>query len=138
MNCLCASTRRAARSLTSLYEQHLEGSKLSAAQFEVLQNLAARPGVSQAELVRILAVDQTTLSRNLQVLIARRWLKRSASKADARQSTYKLTAAGLATLNAALPAWKNAQQQMRQTLGTDFDAALALLARLQEAASLAA
>jgi DNA-binding MarR family transcriptional regulator len=135
MTCLCANARRAARSLTNLYEQHLAACELTVAQFELLQNLSARPGVSQSDLVSILGVDQTTLSRNLHILIARSWIKRSASKTDARQSTYKLTPTGLRILNTALPAWKRVQQHMRQALGTDFDSALALLSRVQQAAS---
>jgi DNA-binding MarR family transcriptional regulator len=135
MTCLCATTRRAARALTNLYERHLADCELTVSQFEVLQNLSARPGISQADLVKILGADQTTLSRNLQLLIARQWIKRSASRTDARQSTYMLTATGFAALNTALPAWQRAQRQMRETLGTDFDAAIALLARLQQAAA---
>jgi DNA-binding MarR family transcriptional regulator len=138
MNCLCANTRRAARALTNLYEQNLLDCELTVSQFELLQNLSAQPGISQAELAKVLGADQPPLSRSLQLLIGRRWIKRSASKVDARQSIYTLTATGSAKLREALPVWKNAQQQMREALGSDFDTAIALLGRLQQAATLAA
>jgi DNA-binding MarR family transcriptional regulator len=135
MTCLCATTRRAARSLTSLYERHLQACNLTVAQFELLQNLSAHPKISQAELSALLQADQTTLSRNLGLLIDRRWVKRSASTLDARQANYSLTAAGDTALRTALPHWKRAQQHMRQTLGPDFDTALTILGRLQQAAT---
>ncbi len=61
MNCLCLNTRRAARGLTRIYEEHLLPAKLTPAQFGLLSMLAARPGLSQAELAEVVDLDQPTL-----------------------------------------------------------------------------
>ena len=135
MNCLCAKARRGARSLTRLYEQHLQPFQLTPAQLELLGHISARPGIAQAALVQQLSVDQTTLSRNLRVLAGRKWVRRTASASDHRQSAYTLTPSGQEILHAALPAWERAQQHMRRALGADWQAALSLLDRLHQAAA---
>jgi DNA-binding MarR family transcriptional regulator len=135
MKCLCARTRRAARSLTRLYEEHLRAVELTPPQFGLLSVLAERAGLAQTELVEALDLDQTTLSRNLKLLIANKWVKRGRSAEDRRQAVYSITAAGLEVRRAALPHWQRAQAQMRRTLGAEFDAALALLERVAMAAA---
>ena len=135
MNCLCLNTRRAARSLTRLYEDHLRPCNLTPAQFGLLSVLAQRPNLSQLDLAEFLDLDQTTLSRNLRHLIANKWLKRSRSTEDRRQSLYTITPAGLELRRNALPHWNRAQQQMRENLGTDWETAFSILQRLTNVAA---
>jgi len=134
MNCFCANTRRAARSLTRLYEEHLRPSGLTPPQFGLLSLLATRPGIAQTKLAEAFDLDQTTLSRNLKLLISNKWVKRTRSPLDGRQSAYTITPAGLERRQAALPHWQRAQSQMRQALGADFEAVLALVQRVSIAA----
>ena len=135
MTCLCLDTRRAARSLTRLYEDHLRPCNLTPAQFGLLSLLAAKPNLSQADLAEFLDLDQTTLSRNLRLLIANKWLKRSRSTMDRRQSLYTITPTGLELRRTALPNWNCAQQQMRENLGTDWETAFSILQRLTNVAA---
>jgi len=135
MKCLCARTRRAARALTRLYEEHLRAAELTPPQFGLLSVLAERAGLAQIELAEALDLDQTTLSRNLKLLIAKKWVRRGRSAEDRRQVAYSITATGLEVRRAALPHWQRAQEQMRRTLGVEFDAALALLERVAKAAA---
>ena len=69
MRCYCAATRQVARRLTRFYEAELRSVGMSATQFELMANLRGRPRVSQSELAVALDVDQTTLSRNLKLLV---------------------------------------------------------------------
>jgi DNA-binding MarR family transcriptional regulator len=130
MSCLCIQARRAARSLTQLYGEHLAPSGLTPAQFGLLSLLDARPHLSQAEIAEALDLDQTTLSRNLALLVAARTIKRAQGREDKRLATYVLTAAGAQKHRAALSGWLKAQQTMQQRLGSDWEIAQALLARL--------
>lgn len=130
MDCLCLNTRRAARTLTRLYEEHLHPCNLTPAQFGLLSVLAARPNLSQLDLAETVDLDQTTLSRNLQLLIDRKWIKREPSKEDRRQTLYAITLAGLKLRAEALPHWNRAQQQMRKRLGDDWETAFSILQRL--------
>jgi DNA-binding MarR family transcriptional regulator len=132
MNCLCLNTRRAARSLTALYEEHLRGCSVTPAQFGLLSLLAERPGLSQQEIAEAAGLDQTTLSRNLQLLIDNKWIKRSRSATDRRQSLYAITPVGVKLREKALPHWNRAQQRMREVLGEDWEIAFAVLRRLSD------
>jgi len=140
MNCLCANTRRAARSLTRFYEEQLRPSGLTPPQFGLLSMLAeisrlGRSGITQTDLAEALGLDQTTLSRNLKLLIAGGWVKRSRSSLDRRQTLYSITSAGMRVRHSALPHWERAQAQMLQALGPNFDVALTLLQSVSTAAA---
>ena len=121
MKCLCASTRHAARLLTRRYEEALRPANFTPAQFELLGIMSARPGLSQSELAKALSLDQTTLSRNLAVLIDRKWIKKSASKADRRLAVYAVSEEGRTAWQQALPYWKQAQAHMQELLGDDWE-----------------
>ena len=135
MKCLCANTRRAARSVTRLYEDELRPAGLTAAQFELLSELAHRPPMAQAELAGHLGLDQTTLSRNLRGMVEREWVVRSVGAEDKRQSVYAVTSAGRVVWEAAVPHWERAQAHMRGRLGKDWKKVLAMLGEIQTAAS---
>ena len=117
MFCYCAESRRAARLLTARYDQHLAGTGLSSAQFEVLSVLQAETQVNGRALSDLLAVDPTTLSRNLKALCALKFVHARKSTADGRQKVYALTAKGLRQLEAAKPAWLTAHRVMLDELG---------------------
>ena len=134
MRCLCASTRHAARLLTRYYEEELRPAHLTPAQFELLSVLSARPGLSQSDLAKALDLDQTTLSRNLKVLISRKWIKHGASPQDRRQASYTLSAEGHKAWRYAVPYWQHAQTHMQQKLGSDWQTVWSALDRLINAA----
>lgn len=121
MKCLCASTRHAARLLTRRYEEALSPANFTPAQFELIGTLSAMPGLSQSELAKMLSLDQTTLSRNLAVLIDRKWVKKSASQTDRRLAVYTVSKEGQNAWQQALPHWKKAQAHMQEALGEDWE-----------------
>jgi DNA-binding MarR family transcriptional regulator len=135
MKCMCAKTRRTARRLTRFYEERLRAVNLTAAQFELLSELAGGPGRSQVELAADLGLDQTTLSRNLKTLIANGWVIAASSVEDRRRAVYSLTAAGRATWQVAMPHWQAAHDHLRKAMGGEWQATFALLERLSAALS---
>lgn len=134
MKCLAAHTRRAARGLTRLYEEHLAPSGLTTAQFTLLSQLVHRTGCSQQELCEATGLDQTTLSRNLRLMTEHGWVKRAASANDKRAASYRVTTKGAALHARAMPLWEAAQRQMRHTLGAEWQQAFTLLQQLSEVA----
>ena len=114
--CACATVRRAARIVTQLYDAELRRSGLEASQFTLLEILSHKPGVSQSTLAKALALDKTTISRNLRVLRKNGWIV-PAEASDQRERGYRLTAAGREVMGAARPAWKRAQGKFRESLG---------------------
>jgi DNA-binding MarR family transcriptional regulator len=61
-------------------------------------------------------LDDSTLSRNLELMRANGWLEEVPAD-DARVHSYRLTEAGRALLDMAIPAWRGAQGGAQRLLG---------------------
>ena len=127
MFCYCAESRRAARLLTARYDCALAGAGLSASQFELLSVISGRKVSSAVRLAEALAIDATTLSRNLRSLVTAKLVRACKSKQDARQMLYSLTNAGERRLSAAEPLWTQAHRSTFEQLGLLADPAKAAL-----------
>jgi DNA-binding MarR family transcriptional regulator len=114
--CMCASLRRASRTITQLYEQAVSPAGLTANQFTILQTLSLAGEVTQGELARILAMDSTTLTRTLAVMSRSGWLTKRRGK-DRREWRMRPSAAGKTLFKQALPHWEKAQTLLRRQLG---------------------
>lgn len=113
--CACATTRRAARAVTQLYDSHLRPNDIEATQFALLSVLESQEPCSQASISPLLALDKTTLSRNLKLLKNKGWIE-AASAHDRRERRFILSAAGKKRLAQAKPAWRRAQEQLRSSM----------------------
>ena len=105
MFCYCAASRRLSRLLTARYDAALSAVGLTAAQFETLSRLSALGPSSGRVLAEQLALDKTTLSRNLKTLVGS-GLVEAASGDDARSVVYALSNAGRKRLAKAMPLWR--------------------------------
>jgi DNA-binding MarR family transcriptional regulator len=117
--CACATARRAARALSQLYDGRLRHSQIEASQFTLLSAIDAMNGANQATIGRMLELDKTSLSRNLQWLKRKGWIELSPaapSQRDGRERRFVLSAAGKQRLEAAQPAWRAAQEQLQSEL----------------------
>jgi len=114
--CLCASFRRASRVLTQHYEAALRPLGLKPTQFTLLQALSQTGEVSQGTLGEILAIDSTTLTRTLAIMLRQGWIL-SRSGDDRRERRLSLSPAGRAEFERARPHWEKVQQVLRAQLG---------------------
>ena len=130
MFCYCAESRRAARLLTARYDARLSAVGLSSAQYELLQVIASAGRLHGRALAEFLVVDPATLSRNLKVLIAAKWVRAQRGKDDARQLLYSLTASGEERLAMARPLWRKAHRATLNDLGTEADSLRDALQRM--------
>ena len=112
--CACAAARRASRLITQIYEEELR-EHLAPPQFGLLSLLHALPGCSQVTMARRLALDKTTLSRNLKLLEKNGWIEHTESD-DRRERGYRLTTAGAKIRTAAKPGWQRAQNRLRSAM----------------------
>ena len=117
--CMCASLRRASRTLTQLYEDALRPVGLRATQFTVLQTLSLAGEVTQGKLGQILAMDSTTLTRTLTIMGRRGWIAKRRGE-DRREWRMRLSKAGETQLKQALPHWEKAQTRLRRQLGEEL------------------
>lgn len=134
--CYCASLRQATRALSQRYDAALRPANLTISQFTLLTALKHAPSVRVNDLVDALAMNQTTLSRNLK-LLERDGLIAPKPGEDRRESRWALTSAGRARLRRAHPLWRAAQksvesqigaEDMRRLMGAAFRATRKLLA----------
>jgi DNA-binding MarR family transcriptional regulator len=116
--CLCGSLRRAARSLTQLYEDALRPFGMRSTQHTILQALSRTGEVSQRKLGEILAMDSTSLTRTLAIMRRRGWIQERPGK-DRRERLLRLANAGQQQLERVLPAWEKVQSRMRHQLGEE-------------------
>ena len=113
--CTCAALRRTARRLTQAYDEAMRPTGLRLTQYSVLANVARAGGLSVTDLAERLAMDRTTLTRNLQPL-ERQGLIRIAPGTDRRSRAVEITEQGREAYEAALPRWRAAERKFRRTM----------------------
>lgn len=114
-DCVCFNFRWFNRVLTQRYDEALRPFGLRATQLPILARLAAGP-VAMAELADWLAMERTTLLRNLQPLL-REGLVVSGRAEGRRGLELGISAGGRALLARAEPAWAEAQAEATAALG---------------------
>jgi len=114
--CLCASLRRASRTLTQVYEEALRPVGLRASQFTILQALSLAGEITQGQMAMFLGMDSTTLTRTLAIMERQEWISRRKGE-DRREWRIQLSKAGKAKFERALPRWEKAQTVARKKLG---------------------
>jgi DNA-binding MarR family transcriptional regulator len=114
--CMCASFRRASRALTHLYDAALRPVGLRATQFTILQVLSRAGEVSQGRLGQILAMDSTTLTRTLRIMVRQKWIAERRGD-DRRERLLRLDKAGRDQFHRALPAWEKVQARLKRQVG---------------------
>ena len=114
--CACANLRRAARAVTRLYEQQLRATGLEPTQYTLLMALGIKGETTQGELGALLAIDSTTLTRVLALLIRRGWIA-ARPGLDRRQRLLSLSTSGRQKLKQSQAHWERAQQHLKEALG---------------------
>jgi len=130
--CLVLNTRMAARAVTRRYDKALRPFGITAAQFSILTSMVARPERSVTDMARSIAIDRTTLSRNLDLLVRKGLVSgHEADKGNGR--LVALTNEGNDLVQKLLPQWRQAQAEMRELLvAPDLKAVVASLQKLSQ------
>lgn len=124
--CACFGLRKAARSVTRLYDETLRPSGLRVTQLTLLVAVSRLGSILPKDLAEHTVMSRSTLSRNLRVLERQGFVRLQPGPQDGRERPVTLTRKGRGALLRALPLWNEAQARMRDTLGED------VLARLLE------
>lgn len=116
--CIALRARRFSRLVSRHYDHALREAGLTAAQFSLMGAIALKQPVSPASLSRMLDLEKSSLSRNLRLLIASRFVI-SEGPREGGQSL-SVTAKGRAVLQQAMPAWRRAQAKIISLTGRDI------------------
>ena len=115
-SCLCTKIRRAARAVTSYYDEALKPCRLRSTQFTLLIAASVAPEGSLSDLAEQLGMDRTTLSRNIKPLERDGYVTLS-NDHPGRTLSVSLTSKGRRTLDRALPMWREAQRALMRRFG---------------------
>jgi len=121
--CLGGCVRKLNRVVTAIYDAALANAGLKTSQFSVLVSVANRKQARPAELTEHLQLDESTVSRNVERMCARGWL-RLVQDTDRRSHLIEVTDKGQALIRKCLPAWQKAQAEVSRRLGTSTVAEL--------------
>jgi len=125
--CFCLASRQAARRITRLYDSCMQESGIRATQFTILSQLMLRGEMPVGRLAGLLGMERTTLTRNLALLEAQKWISTRPGE-DPRARMTAITAQGRGAVRRSFPYWSKAQAEAGKLLGADGQAALKVLA----------
>lgn len=131
--CTNFKLRQLVRRVSQLYDAELARSGLKVTQYSLLTHVLKLGPIRPTDLARTMRLDASTLSRNLQPLVAAGLLE-VGEGADARSRLVRITVAGREKRHEAQRSWRAAQEQLNATLGVKR--VLALHALVEECSEL--
>ncbi|MEC3909226.1 MarR family winged helix-turn-helix transcriptional regulator [Sphingobium sp. CR2-8] len=114
--CLAEGVRSANRALSKIYGEYLDGCQVSAAQASILMRLYYLRETTMLQLAKHMETDRTTMARNVDLMQRLGFVEVIEGK-DRRSRIVRMTDAGFAALQEALPKWLEAQAALRTVLG---------------------
>jgi DNA-binding MarR family transcriptional regulator len=116
--CTNFKLRQLTRTVSRRYDAAVAASGLKTTQYSLLSHVASMEPVRPSDLAAKMNLEVSTLSRNLQPLIAQGWVELGPGP-DARTRLVVLTDSGRAKRTEAQRLWKQAQQSLNDTLGAE-------------------
>ncbi|MEB2279133.1 MarR family winged helix-turn-helix transcriptional regulator [Lysinibacillus xylanilyticus] len=117
--CVCANLRKKTRLVTQLYDKLLQPTGLKVTQYSMLANISHQQSVSISQLGEILLLDQTTITRNINLLKQNGYVDLTRDPQDARAKVITLTDKGIEKLNEAAPIWQDIQERIINDIGLE-------------------
>lgn len=117
--CVCANLRKKTRVVTQLYDKLLQPTGLKITQYSMLANIDYQQSVSISRLGEILLLDQTTITRNINLLKQNGYVDITKDPQDARTKVITLTEKGDEKLNEAAPIWEEIQEKIINDIGLE-------------------
>jgi DNA-binding MarR family transcriptional regulator len=121
--CTNLKLRQLVRRVGRLYDEDQRGIGLKGTQYSLLSYVVKLGPIQPSELARAMGLAPSTLTRNLEPLVAAGWVVQEAG-ADARCRVVRATEAGVALRAEAQRAWKRSQLAVNRKLGAERVVAL--------------
>lgn len=134
--CTCGNLRKTTRTITQFYDKSLQPSGLRSTQCSLLLTISLHGNASVGELGARLLMDQTTVTRNIEILRKHGYIRITKEENDARRKSISITNEGEKKLAEAIPLWEKAQAHIEKGFGVehleDFYKTLKMLEQLVE------
>jgi DNA-binding MarR family transcriptional regulator len=114
--CIANKIRLLNRAVTAIYDEALRPHRVKISQMVVLITVAKLETASPGAVGRILHMEKSTLSRNVDRMRARGGLE-AVPTTDGRSTELRVTVAGTRLLREAHPAWERAQKRATAMIG---------------------
>ena len=114
--CTNLKLRQLSRAVTRHYDAYVARTGLKNTQYSLLSHVVLLGPIQPVELARRMKLDASTLTRNLQPLMAQGWVEIGPG-ADARSRSISATDLGRAKRAEGQRAWKQAQLALNDKLG---------------------
>ena len=121
--CTNLKLRQLTRLVTRHYDHYTAAAGLKTTQYSLLSHVDKFGPLRPGDLAKRMQMDASTLTRNMQPLVAHGWLTIGAGE-DARSRLVEITDAGRAKRIEGKRAWKLAQLALNERLGVERVAAL--------------
>lgn len=121
--CTNLKLRQLTRLVTRHYDHYTAEAGLKTTQYSLLSHVEKLGPIRPGDLARSMQMDASTLTRNMQPLVAHGWLRIGAGD-DARSRLVEITDDGRAKRVEGQRAWKLAQLALNERLGVERVAAL--------------
>ena len=112
-DCIAVRVRLINRVVTALYDEALRPQGLRVSQANILVAVARRGEGRPVDVCRLLRLEKSTLSRDVEVMKGKRWLE-SDPPAGGRNQVLRITPGGLDLLARSQSAWESAQAEARR------------------------
>jgi DNA-binding MarR family transcriptional regulator len=116
--CSNAKLRQLTRRVSQHYDHEMAKIGLKTTQYSLLSQVLHRGPIRPGDLAKAMALDASTLTRNLKPLVAAGWLT-IVSGIDSRSHLVGLTEAGREKRSEAQRRWKVAQESLNELLGVE-------------------
>ena len=113
--CLAGRVRILNRIVTGIYDDGLRPFGVRLSQMSVLVAIANLGPVRAVDVCKRLRLEKSTLSRDLDRLLARSWVQ--VAETTGRAMLLEATESGFEMIRSATPAWEEAQERVRGMLG---------------------
>ncbi|MEG1770104.1 MAG: MarR family winged helix-turn-helix transcriptional regulator [Comamonas sp.] len=121
--CTNLKLRQLTRLVTRHYDHYTAAAGLKTTQYSLLSHVEKFGPIRPSDLAKRMQMDASTLTRNMQPLVAQGWLRIGAGE-DARSRLVEITDDGRAKRIEGQRAWKKAQLALNERLGVERVAAL--------------
>ncbi|RTL47066.1 MAG: MarR family transcriptional regulator [Burkholderiales bacterium] len=116
--CSSLKLRQLSRRVSQLFDAEVGSAGLKTTQYSLLSHVVRLAPVRPGELAAVMEMDASTLTRNLQPLIAQGWVEVGPGD-DGRSRLVAATPAGRAMHGQARRAWQRAQQGFNDRMGAE-------------------
>ena len=114
--CVGVRVRMLGRMVSRHFDDALRPHGVKLAQMNLLTAIALRGPVQPSEVARRLAIEKSTLSRNLKLLQENGWI-RTVQGESGNSHLLELTAAGKRLYQRAAPTWQTAHDELTELMG---------------------